>query len=107
MQKSLLALILAVSPAAVFSQQSTIELPPQQVSPSSGDGQWHPSDAQTRRLAKQTYAYFAARDGHRFVDAYAYFSVSQKQAVPFDGWKHQLETFYRRAGRVEARRIKK
>ena len=82
-------------------------LPPQQVSPSFQDTQSRPTDAQARKLVEQTYAYFAAKDEGRFADAYSTFSTSQKQTVPFDGWKAQLENFYRVAGSVQGRKIQK
>jgi hypothetical protein len=107
MRQLIYSLVLAVAPAVASAQKSSVDLPPQQITPSFGESQWNPPEAQVQRLVKQTYDYFSARDGKRFADAYANFSQSQKQTVPFDGWKGQLEEFYNKAGALEERRITK
>jgi hypothetical protein len=100
-------LLFAITSAAAFAQRSAIELPEQQVSPSFPDAKSRPTDAQARKLVEQTYAYFAAKDEGRFADAYSTFSINQKRTVPFDGWKAQLENFYRDAGNGQGRKIQK
>ncbi len=107
MRRLILASFLACAAAVASAQVPNLELPPQQISSSFGDSAWKPTDALVQGLVKQTNDYFKARDEKRFADAYAYFSPSQKQQVPFEGWKKQLEDFYAGAGAVEERSIKK
>jgi hypothetical protein len=107
MRKILCTLVPAIASAAAFAQQLPIELPTQQVSPSFPDTGSRPTDAQARKLVEQTYAYFAAKDEGRFADAYSTFSISQKRAVSFDGWKALLEDFYRKAGSGQGRKLQK
>ncbi len=107
MRSILSTLVLIAASTCAIAQAPAVELPPQQVSPSFRDAPWRPADAQAARLVRQTYAYFAAKDERRFEDAYSHFAMSQKQTVPFDGWKAQLEAFYHEAGVVQARMIQK
>lgn len=99
--------VLAQQPASAPAAQSAAELPVQHVAASNRDPQWKPTEAQGQRVIGETYAYFAAKDQRRFVDAYANFSASQKQMVPFDSWKAQLESFYGSAGAVWGRTVRK
>ena len=107
MRSAFYVLISAIASTAAFAQQPPVDLPPQQASPSFQDAKNRPTEAQARRLVERTYAYFAAKDAGRFADAYSTFSATQKQTVPFDGWKAQLENFYRAAGSVQGRKIQK
>ena len=102
-----LALLLVLASIGASAQQPAADLPPQQVSASPGDPSWQPTDEQARRLLKQTNDFLSAQDEKRFADAYAYFSPSQKQTVPFDGWQTSLLGFYGKAGAFEGRTIKK
>lgn len=106
MRHLIFSLVLSVSPLFASAQrQPGLELPPQVVSPSFADSQWKPTDAQALRLTKETYDYFSAKDRKRFTEAYAKFSELQKQTVPYEGWKSQLEEFYGKAGAVQGRKI--
>jgi hypothetical protein len=101
------ALILVLASVVASAQPPAADLPPQQVSVFPGEVPWQPTDEQARRLVKQTNDYLSAQDEKRFADAYASFSPSQKQMVPFDGWQAGLLAFYDKAGAFEGRTIKK
>ncbi len=107
MRSAFYVLISALASTAAIAQQPPADLPPQQVSPSFQDAKSRPTGVQARSVVERTYAYFAAKDSGRFADAYSNFSPSQKQTVPFNGWKTQLESFYRTAGSVQGRTIQK
>jgi hypothetical protein len=55
----------------------------------------------------QTISYFSARDGGRLDEAYAKFSSSQKDIVPFETWRASIESFNAKAGPVTARTLRK
>lgn len=98
---------LAQLPASTPPSQAAAESTSHQVTASNPDAQWKPKDEQERRVVQAATNYFAARDERRFADAYALFSASQKQVVPFEGWKTQSESFYSSAGKPEGRTIRK
>jgi len=100
-------LVLAQAPASTPASQPPPDAPIQQVAASNRDTQWRPSEAQAQRVVRATYAYFTAKDERRFDDAYASFSEIQKQAMPFERWKADLESFYDSAGAAEGRTIRK
>jgi hypothetical protein len=81
--------------------------PVQQVASTTQDTQWQPTESQRQRVVRDTYAYFAAKDERRLADAYSKFSASQKEAVPYDRWKADMESFYSTAGAVEGRTVRK
>lgn len=89
------------------SAEPVADLPPQEMSAPFRDAQMGSTQTQAQKLMEQTKAYFAAKDEARFEDAYAFFSESQKRTVPFDGWRAQLENFYREAGAVQSRTVRK
>lgn len=65
------------------------------------------SSAQDQLIERQTYAYFAARDGQKYQEAYALFSPLLKQTLPFEHWKSMSEKFNAQAGAVLSRKVKK
>ena len=69
--------------------------------------QWRPTAEQQEAVDRLTRAYFSARDGGRFDEAYAMFSNAQQAAMPFENWRSQMATFYAKAGEVQNRTIKK
>lgn len=75
--------------------------------PKSADGQWHPVTAQVQRAELQSNAYFAAKDGRRYKEAYELLSPAAKQITPFERWRSDAETFNARMGQVLHRDIKK
>lgn len=84
--------------------QSTRANPP----PAQGaDEQGRVPAAKVQLVEQQTRAYFAAKDGRKYQEAYALFSPSQKEAVPFDQWSSQLDEFNLKAGDVRSRTIRK
>jgi hypothetical protein len=68
---------------------------------------WTPTPAQDDLIKRQTHAYFAARDGGKYREAYSMFSRVQQQTVPFDSWSSREEEFNSKAGPVKKRTIKK
>jgi hypothetical protein len=80
---------------------------PPTVSATNRDAQWRPSTAQVALVERQTYAYFAAKDGRRYQEAYAQLSVTQKQTTPFERWSFLADDFNSKAGEVHSRKIKK
>jgi hypothetical protein len=71
------------------------------------DAQWRPTTAQVQLVERQTYAYFSAKDGRRYQEAYAQLSPTQKQTMPFERWSSSAEDFNSKAGEVHRRSIKK
>lgn len=106
MRTLVLSLALAFVPALVAAQAAS-DLPPQQVRDAPGSAAWTPSEAQARRLVRQTEDYLSAKAQGRFADAYAVFAPAQKQAVPFDRWHADIERFNAKAGPFEGRSLTK
>ncbi len=71
------------------------------------DGQWHPAKVQVQRIELQSNAYFAAKDGRRYKDAYALLSPATKQITPFERWSSVAENSNSKLGEVLHRDIKK
>jgi Protein of unknown function (DUF4019) len=71
------------------------------------DGRWRPTAAQEEQVSSLTYAYFSARDGGKYRDAYTMFSPTQQQKVPFEPWTSRIEQFNAKAGQVKSRKIDK
>lgn len=76
-------------------------------SPKNADGQWHPATAQVQRVELQSNAYFAAKDGRRYKEAYELLSPASKQITPFERWSSVAENFKSKMGDVLHRDIKK
>jgi hypothetical protein len=76
-------------------------------SPKKVDGDWHPSTAQVQRVELQSNAYFAAKDGGRYKEAYKLLSPASKQITPFERWSSVAETVNSKMGAVLQRDIKK
>lgn len=77
------------------------------VSAANGDPQWRPTAAQVERVEAQTRAYFAAKDGRQYGDAYARLSAAQQKIAQFEPWRAAAQEFNARAGQVRQRAIKK
>ena len=75
--------------------------------PKSVDGQWHPVTAQVQRAELQSIAYFAAKDGRRYKEAYELLSPAWKRITPFERWSANAEDFNSKTGQVLHRDIKK
>lgn len=71
------------------------------------DTQWRPSAEQVKLVEHQTYAYFAAKDGRKYPDAYGQLSSNQKKTTSFERWSSIAEDFNSKAGEVRRRGIKK
>ncbi len=71
------------------------------------DGRWRATAAQEERVSSLTYAYFSAKDGAKYRDAYAMFSPTQQLTVPYEPWISKTAEFNAKAGRVKSRKIKK
>src|SRR2546425_1577677 len=80
---------------------------PPTVSAANRDAQWGRRTAQVELVARQTYAYFAAKDGRRYQEAYAQLSATQKQTMSFERWRSLADDFNSKAGEVHSRVIKK
>jgi hypothetical protein len=80
---------------------------PQVISPSNGDPQWRPTEAQANAVLSRTREYFNARDASKMDEAYAMFSPSQKAAVPLIAWKNAMNAFNARAGAAGGRSVRK
>lgn len=68
---------------------------------------WLPSVELSAQAEATLHDYIAATDANRVSDAYAMLSDIQKQNVPFETFKTNIETFNARAGAVIERRIVK
>jgi hypothetical protein len=79
---------------------------PQVVAPSNQDRQWQPTPEQRERVVRDVLAYLAAKDAHRFSDAYAMFTPRQKASVPFERWEADMQAVYGQAGTAEGRTLK-
>src|SRR5262245_24383436 len=64
-------------------------------------------DAEERiaTIQRLAHEYFSARDGGRYEDAYGLFAPSNKETIPFAGYKAQIAKFNRLAGAVLERKI--
>ena len=71
------------------------------------DPGWQPSAAQAQLVERRTLAYFSAKDGGKYREAYALLSPSQKRTVSFDPWVSRSKQFNAKAGAVLSRKIKK
>lgn len=71
------------------------------------DPEWQPSAAHAQLVEQRTLAYFSAKDGRKYQEAYALLSPSQKRTVSFDPWVSRSEEFNAKAGAVLSRKIKK
>jgi hypothetical protein len=71
------------------------------------DPQWRPTTAQVELVERQTYAYFAAKDGSKYQEAYAQLSAAQKETTPFERWSSRADDFNSKLGQVRGRSIKK
>jgi hypothetical protein len=80
---------------------------PPTVSVANPDRNWRPTPAQVQLVERQTHAYFSAKDARRYQDAYALFSPTQRQTLPFERWSANAEAFNSKAGEVRNRSIKK
>jgi len=80
---------------------------PPTVSAANKDRQWRPTAAQAELVERLTYAYFSAKDGRRYQEAYAQLSAVQKQTTPFERWSSLADDFNSKAGEVRSRNIKK
>jgi hypothetical protein len=80
---------------------------PPTVSAANRDRQWRPTAAQAELVERLTYAYFSAKDGRRYQEAYAQLSATQKQTTPFERWSSLADDFNSKAGEVRSRNIKK
>ena len=80
---------------------------PPSVSTANRDPQWRPTSTQVQLVERQTYAYFAAKDGRKYQEAYALLSPRQKQTISFERWSALAEDFNAKAGEVSGRNIKK
>jgi len=98
---------LAQLPAQNAGSEPSPAEPVQQVASTNQDRQWQPTDLQRELVVRDTYAYLAAKDEQKFADAYSKFSASQKEAVPYDKWRADMESFYSTAGTVEGRTVRK
>ena len=76
-------------------------------SPKNADSQWHPAAAQVQRVGLQSIAYFAAKDGRRYKEAYELLSPASKQITPFERWRSVAEDSSAKMGEVLHRDIKK
>lgn len=75
--------------------------------PTTVDPEWQPSVVQAQLVERQTLAYFSAKDGGKYQEAYALLSPSQKRTISFDPWVSRSEEFNAKAGAVLSRKIKK
>jgi hypothetical protein len=71
------------------------------------DPAWRPTAEQQRLIERQTYDYFAAKDGGRYQDAYAWLAATQQEIVSFDKWSASSADFNSKAGQVRSRKIRK
>jgi hypothetical protein len=55
------------------------------------DEKWQPAAAQVSRVERQSKAYFAAKDGRRYKQAYALLAPGFKQITPFERWSSIAE----------------
>lgn len=98
----------AQSPSSPHNgRATTISDVPQVVAPSNQDRQWQPTAEQRERVVRDVLVYLAAKDAHRFADAYALFTPSQKAAVPFMRWEAHMQAAYAGAGAAEERTLRK
>jgi hypothetical protein len=103
-------LIAAVSLAMLGQPSAQTASPagqvPQSVAAANADPQWRPTPAQVAQVQSRTAAYFAARDGGRFDEAHAFFSPSQRAALPLAEWRGAIQAFNVRAGPVAGRTLR-
>lgn len=69
--------------------------------------QWSASSAQIEQVESQSRAYFSAKDGARYPDAYALLAPSFREMTPFARWSFLAQHFNATAGPVVRRDIKK
>lgn len=77
--------------------------PPRALPQQAGDAV--PDEATQRRVTEASYAYFAARDGGRYDDAYAAFAASVRAYLTPDLYRSQTAAFNAAAGSGGERRI--
>ncbi|MBL8517763.1 MAG: DUF4019 domain-containing protein [Betaproteobacteria bacterium] len=80
---------------------------PPTVSTGNRDSSWRPTPAQSQLVERQTYAFFAAKDGRKYQEAYALLSAAQKQTIPYERWSSLADDFNSKVGEVRRRTIKK
>jgi hypothetical protein len=97
----------AQSPAPTPDGDTDAGRVPQVVAPSNQDRDWRPTAELQERVLRDVLAYLAAKDAHRFADAYALFTARQKAAVPFQRWEADMQALYSQAGAAEGRTLKK
>jgi hypothetical protein len=68
---------------------------------------WQASSAQLQVVERNTRAYFAAKDGQRFQDAYAMLSPGMAQMRSFARWREDTEQVQAKLGAVARRDLKK
>jgi hypothetical protein len=71
------------------------------------DTKWSASSTQIERVKNQSRAYFSAKDGARYQEAYALLGTSLQQQTPFSRWNFLAQHFNATAGQVSQRDIKK
>jgi hypothetical protein len=84
--------------------------PPQiavSVSASNKDSGWRPTRAQIDQVQKQSYAYFSAKDGGKYQDAYSMTSASLQQLSPFEQWSAIADHTKAKVGAVLWRNLRR
>jgi hypothetical protein len=99
----------AVTPAQDAKTPGSVSatVPEEVVAASNKDSDWRPTPSQVSLVQAQTISYFSARDSGRLDEAYAKFSPTQKETVPFEAWHASIEGFNAKAGPVTARALRK
>ncbi len=80
---------------------------PAAASVQAGDASWQPAKAQVERVEALSTSYFAAKDGHRYRDAYQMLSPEQQKMTSFERWNALADDFNSKAGSNLSREIKK
>jgi hypothetical protein len=88
------------------SSEPASDRPQQKIASSNPDTAWRPSAAQQELVETVSRSYFAARDGGKTEEAYAFLSERQKQLLSYSAFQKLLEESNSQSGAVQSRRLR-
>jgi hypothetical protein len=88
------------------SSEPASDRPQQKIASSNPDTAWRPSAAQQELVETVSRSYFAARDGGKTEEAYAFLSERQKLLLSYSAFQKLLEESNSQSGAVQSRRLR-